>query len=379
MLETEFYEWLLNNGYDSSTSKARQNNCRRVCIFEGDLDIQFETDKCSELLERLNYSTNDQVHNRKAKHKIPINGNIRTGTATLKQAVILYIKFKIDINKGVLIKKNNVIKRENIRILKKVKTKKEWPQWVLPTDEEIFELAKITTKYIRFLNPEIVDAITVDNKKHYEKWCEALEERKVNSRLYLWENSPCCFPGIRRYAGSKEIAYYRKQNDLKKKDIPNALRLDDNDFPKQIWSFTFRGLQFSKFGPVSYSLAHLIDHKESKNRMASEFEFINENIYTEPFFGLYTCPSNTVYIQNSLLKPTDFNLTLRKLMFQKAASLYKNCCNIVPQNIKIPETEDRKWEICNFDWADTVGDISNIENFLHYRNRIMDKLLNEDF
>jgi hypothetical protein len=379
MLENEFYEWLLNNNYDSSTSKSRKNNCLRVCAYEGDLDNHFEFDQCSGLLEKLTYSTNDQLNNRKTKHKIPIKGNIRTGSATLKQAVILYIKFKRDEKSGFIIKKSTKIKNIQVKMPIRTKIKKEWPTWTLPSDEEIFELAKITTRYIRFLNPEIVNAITIDNKNHYEKWYESLNKKKINCKLYLWENSPCCFPGIRRYAGSREIAYYRKQNNLEKKDIPNALKLDDNDFPKQIWSFTFRGLQFSKFGPISYSLAHLIDHKESKNRMSSEFEFTNDNVFTEPYYGLYTCPSNTVYIPNSLIKPTDFNLTLRKLMFQKAASLYKDYCNIVPLNIKIPETSDVKWDIANFEWADTVGNLDNIENFLKYRESVMDKLIKEDF
>ncbi|MDR2509635.1 MAG: hypothetical protein LBC77_03205, partial [Spirochaetaceae bacterium] len=91
--------------------------------------------------------------------------------------------------------------------------------------------------------------------------------------------------------------------------------------------------------------------------------------------GLYTCPSNTAYIPNSLLKPTDFNLALRRLLFQKAESLYKNVCNILPHGIKVPKPEMQKWEIDNFTWSECTGDIDNIDAFFTYREKIRNKFL----
>jgi hypothetical protein len=82
--------------YDKKTATSRQTNCLTVCKYEGDLDIHFEKDNCRTILSKLTYSTEDERHNRQAKHKIPINGNIRNGTATLKQAVKLYIQFRMD-------------------------------------------------------------------------------------------------------------------------------------------------------------------------------------------------------------------------------------------------------------------------------------------
>jgi hypothetical protein len=162
---------------------------------------------------------------------------------------------------------------------------------------------------------------------------------------------------------------------MPKEGIPNAIKLDDNDFPKQIWSFIFQGRQFSKSGPDEYSLAHLFDHKESKNRIKEELEFIGGKTYSEPLYGLYTCPSNAVYIPDSLLRPTDFNLVLRKLLFRKAESLYKDYCNILPSHIKIPNLENEKWNINNFIWGECVGDIKNIDAFLEYREKRMKELL----
>jgi hypothetical protein len=376
MLEDQFFTWLLKKYDNKGTANSRKTNCLTVCRYEGDLDVHYAKDLCRTIIEKLSYSTDDQNHNRPPKHKIPINGIIRTGTATLKQAVKLYVEFKNEIKNGFsrptkaaksVVKRNTVTARTN--------SQSNWPKWELPAEEEIYQLAQIATKYIKFLNPAIIKKITEDNIEHYEEWRNFLQKNNINPDLYLWELSPCCFPGVRRYAGSKEIAYFRKQTKMERNEIPNALQLDNNDFPKQIWSFIFRGKSFGKFGPDDYSLAHLFDHKESKNRMGEELEFINKENNFEAYFGLYTCPSNTVYIPTSLLKPTDFNLTLRRLLFQKAESLYQDYCNILPPFMKIPKPINEKWNINNFQWGNCVGALNNISIFITYRNNFMKELM----
>jgi len=371
MLENEFYTWLLTKRTDNQdTASSRKSNCLRVCEFEGDLDIHFEEDECCSLIEKLTYSVDDERNNRPPKHKIPIDGNVRTVTSTFKQAVRLYVEFKNDMKNGFHLESQSTVK--NNKYSSKMEINSSWPTWELPVEEEIYQLAQITTKYIRFLNPDIIKVITEDNMEHYDEWRNLLSTNKVNPDLYLWELSPCCFPGVRRYAGSKERSNFRKQ----KSKIPDALKLDDNDFPKEIWSFIFTGKEFRKLGPKDYSLAHLFDHKEYKNRMRDELEFHVENNHPEPpYFGLYTCPTNTVFIPISLLKPTDFNVTLRRLLFQKAESLYKDCCNILPPFIKIPKPENEEWNIERFQWGECVGTLDNISVFLDYRNEKMKEML----
>jgi len=374
MMEEDFRNWLRNKYKDEGTINSRLSNCLTVCRHEGDLDIHFSKDSCKEIITKLTYSADDEKNKREKRHNIPIDGNIRNGTATYKQAVNLYIYFKKGINNGVNILDKAPIDKKKCLIRN---SHSNWPTWELPLEDDIYQLAQTTTKYIRFLNPKIIEAITKDNIEHYNEWYELLSINNINPNLYLWEMSPCCFPGIRRHEGSKEIAYFKKQTKMDKNDIQNALKLDDNDFPKQIWSFIFRGKKFGKFGPDNYSLAHLIDHKISKNRMENELIFINGNKFSEPYYGLYTCPSNTIYIPNSLLKPTDFNLKLRRLLFQKAESLYKDCCNILPPLIKIPDCDDEKWNIENFKWSNCVGSLDNINNFLSYRNNLMNNYTNK--
>lgn len=81
MKEDAFRSWLLNNRRNSHgislnvrTVGWRLSNCRTVERYEGDLDLQFDGDRLSGLLERLRYSTEDERLNRSARYSIPIDG-----------------------------------------------------------------------------------------------------------------------------------------------------------------------------------------------------------------------------------------------------------------------------------------------------------------
>ena len=92
----KFKKWLELNGKPQNTIQNRVSNCRNVENYEGDLDQHFIKDYGLSLLEKLSYSTSDERNNSPAKHKIPIDGNMRNGSATLKQAVNLYMSFRKD-------------------------------------------------------------------------------------------------------------------------------------------------------------------------------------------------------------------------------------------------------------------------------------------
>ena len=100
MQETQFYEWLLTK-YPEKTANSRMSNCRRVERYEGSLDDHYRNDNGFSLISRLSYSAEDAQENRRAKHNIPIDGNIYNGTATLKQASKLYFEFKKDAPTGI--------------------------------------------------------------------------------------------------------------------------------------------------------------------------------------------------------------------------------------------------------------------------------------
>lgn len=92
--DISFLDYLISvRGMKANTAQSRNSNCNRVERFEGSIKDHFEKDKCNSLLMRLEYSMDDQVHNIAPKHSIPIDGNIFNGTATLRQAVNLYIDY----------------------------------------------------------------------------------------------------------------------------------------------------------------------------------------------------------------------------------------------------------------------------------------------
>lgn len=95
MKQEDFKTWLENKYIDTPTTvRNRITNCKNVEKYYGDLDSAYHKDKCKSIIDELNYSTEDERENRAKKHPIPIDGNIRTGSATLKQAVKLYVHFR---------------------------------------------------------------------------------------------------------------------------------------------------------------------------------------------------------------------------------------------------------------------------------------------
>jgi len=247
-----------------------------------------------------------------------------------------------------------------------------WPDWQLPSTEELLRLAKITTAYARFLHPDIVRRLVADNELHRGGWSERLRSHGINADLYLWENSACLFAGVRRYAGSTEIAQHRGRLEAGKPI--EALVLDDNDYPKHIWSFVFNGHPFRKRGRSGYSLAHLVDHKVYKNRQTQE---LNDTGESEPpaLFGLYTSVTNTVYLPNNLMRPTDFSPEIRGLIQRRAHALYGGFCNLLPPHRAFRTDATNLWALEEFEWAEPVGATDNLPAFLHFRETRMEALL----
>ena len=182
----------------------------------------------------------------------------------------------------------------------------DWPVWPTPTDEELRELARAMTPFVRFLDPGIVYAVAADNRRMGGDWSSRLEALGIDSAIYLWEGSPCAFPGVRRYAGSTEIAVFR-QRATANEVPPQCLALDDNDYPKHLWAFAFTGKPFRKRGPDGYQLAHLYDHKKHGNRWREELDIPPGAKEPEPPYGLFTSAANAAYVPGAFLRPTDFS------------------------------------------------------------------------
>jgi hypothetical protein len=254
------------------------------------------------------------------------------------------------------------------------KTSSSWPDWDQPTVGDLLQLAHVVARYVRFLTPAIVEALVEDNERRSPLWCDALSRLGVAPSFYLWPLSPCAFPGVRRYAGGTEIAQHR--GTVQRSGAPeDAIRLDDNDYPKHLWSFVFRGGKFQKFGPSGYSLAHLADHKRHGNRGKDEFDFPSDAEVSNPLFGLYTSAANAVFLPTALIRPTDFSFPLRNLLQRRAAQLYGSFCNLVPPPLSIRAAPSLDWELSAFVWSEPVGTMEHVASFMNFRNAEMERLL----
>ncbi len=373
--EFRHYLWNVYRGRDGGrlverTINSRIGNCSTIEAHEGDLDELFDRDALKDLLSRLDYTTDDQVARAPQRHKIPIKGDVRNGSATLKSAATLYKAFREHPLEKLPQAPTSAMQRVQKQPVPKVSRGTEWPVWSQPQPDEALVLARVVARCARFLRPEIVRAIVEDNEAHRAHWSEALKARGIDPGAYLWPKSACAFPGVRRYAGSTEIAIFRKRAAGA---VTDALALDDNDYPKQVWSFMLTGRKFQKHGPKAYALAHLADHKVHKNRADSDFEIVAEHEETM-LHGLYTAPTNTAYLPAATIKPTDFGHLLRNLLMRRAHQLYGGFCSLLPPWLSIPAGPDGDWDVGRFEWPEPVGDPRWISPFLKFRRDRMEDL-----
>jgi hypothetical protein len=248
--------------------------------------------------------------------------------------------------------------------------KDKWPLWEIPSDEEQISLAKILLPYIKILNPKIVALITEDNNKNLSIWQDQLYDLNIRPDIYLWQNSPVAFPGIRRHVGTSETSTFRTNPKLSMGE--NALYLDDNSYPKEIWSFALKNIRYGKKNPANYSLAHILDHKDYNTRNNDELIGFEKSEDKNLFAGLYTSCTNSIYIPTTFLKPTDHNSRIRQLLIQIVDKYYGSICNPLPHNLSfnLADIEDR-WRLERFPEPTIVGKADNIHNFLVYRNNII--------
>ena len=365
MKEVPFSVWLkLERGLSAGSVGSRISNCRRVERHEGDLDAHYDSDQLDGLLQRLNPG--------EPEHRIPIAGDVYNGTATLKNAVSLYCNFRK--GGGRTVYSGDNLEKRQPRQGRSPRSRSQWPTWSQPKDEDLLDLARAMAPFVRFLDPGIVGAVVEDNRRFGGEWSTSLEALGIDPAIYLWEGSPCAFPGVRRYAGSTEIAMFRKR--VKSSEgPPQCLSLDDNDYPKHLWSFVFTGRPFRKRGPAGYQLAHLVDHKVYGNRWRDELDAppgAGEPVLP---YGLFTSAANSVYAPGAFLRPTDLSPSLRSLIQRRALQLYGDVCCLVPPPLAVKPCEDSDWAVDKFQWSAPVGSLVHVADFLEFRRERIGELI----
>lgn len=93
MKQDEFRKWLVAQGQTDATASSRVSSAKRVEQHLGDLDELFAQEDRDSILNRFAYSAEDERAERPNPSPVPIDGVLRTGLASLQQALKLYHSF----------------------------------------------------------------------------------------------------------------------------------------------------------------------------------------------------------------------------------------------------------------------------------------------
>lgn len=385
MRERDFGLWL-DRWYrtaDGCELDPRSRGSMRSCVARvekslGSLDRGFAEDRGAAMLAALDYSKEDARRGRPPPRGLRVTGNLYNVLASLRRAAVLYLEFckawpaGASSPSGPPPPPQPPAKTPTDRAVAR-RPGSEWPTWPLPSEADQLALAAIVAHHARFLHPDVVARVIDDTESRRPDWETALRVRGVDPAGYLWARSPCAFPGVRRYAGSDEIAAFRGRQE--RVTAPSdAIALDDNDYPKHVWSFVLRGRPFQKFGPSGYALAHLADHKSYDSRLRDEVQVgaVGEGGFLP---GLFTSLTNVAYVPTDVVRPTDHSPGLRNLLLRRAHALYGSRVHLFPPPYEITRGSSPAWALERFEWADPVGSADRVDAFLAFRTQAMAVLL----
>jgi len=94
MKQDDFRKWLVAQGQTDVTASSRVSSAKRVERYLGDLDELFAQEDRDSVLNRFAYTADDERAERPNPSPVPIDGVLRTGLASLQQALKLYHSFR---------------------------------------------------------------------------------------------------------------------------------------------------------------------------------------------------------------------------------------------------------------------------------------------
>ncbi len=178
------------------------------------------------------------------------------------------------------------------------------------------EICSILAKLSYHIHLEIINRIQVRNIEEYD-YFRNLFLNRIEISHYLFDGSACFFPGVRRY-----VSGFGKRSRYN--DSYQAI-IDDNTFPRHIWSFLTNGKAYSgpnwrETGLSEFELAHIFTHKESE--IESEKEFfgsIQPDIHP---YSDFTCACNVTLMPKGMVRPTDNSRTIKASFYMRYIELY---------------------------------------------------------
>lgn len=95
-MRPDYPRWLAEQQYSDNTQTAQIHRVRKVEEYYGSLDEHFSNRTYQQVIDSLEYSTNDERANKPNPSKIKFDGNIRNNLQSYKNAVVRYQKFLND-------------------------------------------------------------------------------------------------------------------------------------------------------------------------------------------------------------------------------------------------------------------------------------------
>jgi hypothetical protein len=229
-------------------------------------------------------------------------------------------------------------------------------------------LARVVTKYVRFLDPAIVAAVSADNRRCVGDWSARLLAQGIDPRLYLWDGSACCIPGVRRYVDAEKGAWKRRDKAFK-----DALALDSDEYPRWIWS-TLLPDRAAELEAQDYIIFHPLNHRVINAQVHASLE-VNVYLQGRGIYGLFTSAANMVYMPNVFITLMNTNHWLRTLLLERQAELYGLASALLPPQVNVRRGVG-EWNLRAFEWAPCESvSAAWLPSFLAARGVLVDELL----
>ncbi len=236
------------------------------------------------------------------------------------------------------------------------------------------EVATAIAKVAYVISPRIVRLVSELN----HAWKTEFETRfgsRIDPTHYLYPGSACVFPGVRRHSSEAD----RNLELFVYQDAAKAI-LDDNSFPRQLWSFVCTGKKYSrggqhwkKSGLGKFELAHVLPHKAYE--LTGVSEWFEKRPPIDGLSGLFTCASNVILLPKGMSRPTDGTEGIRIAVFKRYFDLYGESHAGGFSRITLPKrltwVDKLHWTdpVEPPDWETRVAELDN------YRKAILRKLL----
>jgi len=248
------------------------------------------------------------------------------------------------------------------------------PTWPNLIELEQHNIAKALARVTHHMHPKVIARIREINANLAERArLEAILPECIEREAWLHPGSACVFPSVRRFVGRV------KKKQLLKYVPKEACIIDDNRFPRNLWTFLaigehYSGPNWKTSGLSAFELAHIFSHKHGKQEL--EWEVFKEHDKTQMPYGLFTCASNVVLIPKGFAKPTDGLPAVRVAFFKRHIELYGEECLPGLRTLD-PEAipgwyGDLKWNepILPPEWEE------NVEKLMEFRHDRLKKLFN---